>query len=213
MDHVAITTTDIEKDSKELERLGFKHRFTEYGLKNAKEKAPLLRHWADRHDISVFDGIEGIALELTMHHRKADYLYNKGFVPVSDDGSIVGVVRAVDSIEKSRTFYAALGLRPEDKNGFLHLHVDSPVEKLKSRIIVGKTTDPRDSEPMYLDDAGFPCVAFISTDLEADAKKLHGEETQYITDDFKFKVNNKKMKICFVIGPSGEIIELIEMVR
>ncbi len=211
LDHVAVTSTDLEADGAKLREMGFIERFSEYGLKNSEEKRPLMRNWAKTHDIAVFDGIEGTALELTQHHRTSRECSNRGFVPVIDGPYVMGIIRAVEDVKKSEVFYSALGMTSEPWHGHMKFRIDSPIEKYRSSLLMGPTKNKEECAPIFLDDAGFPCIALLTTDLESDARRLHIEETRFVTDDFRLTVNNKRLKICFACGPSGELIELVQV--
>ena len=211
MDHIAVTSIDLEADGAKLEQLGFRHKFTEIGLKNAEEKKPLLRNWSKTHDIAYYEGIEGTALELTQHHARSHEGKSRGFIPVIDESRVMGVIRAVEDLDKSKMFYSALGMTPEPWHGHMKFRIDSPVEKLRSSLLMGPTANWEESAPIFLDDAGFPCIALLTTDLDADARRLHNEATQFITDDFRLTVNKQKLRIAFACGPSGELIELVQV--
>ena len=63
-----------------------------------------------------------------------------------------------------------------------------------------------------LDDKGFNCLAFISTSLERDKQSL--ERDGFFTTDIESVVTNgKNLRIFFSIGPSGEIVEMIELAK
>ena len=63
----------------------------------------------------------------------------------------------------------------------------------------------------YLDQAGFPCLAFISNDLVSDRLQLIQCGAQNISEISDHTINGKALKVAFGRGPSQELVELIEI--
>jgi catechol 2,3-dioxygenase-like lactoylglutathione lyase family enzyme len=61
-----------------------------------------------------------------------------------------------------------------------------------------------------LDDNGFPCIAFISTDLNDDRKRLTRYGASATGDDFSQVVGGRTLRLCIVRGPDTEPLELIQ---
>ena len=59
-----------------------------------------------------------------------------------------------------------------------------------------------------LDVTGFSSIAWIINKMEKYVKTLH-EKGIKVTDIDTLTVHGRKLKICFVLGRQGEIIELI----
>ncbi|MEM5581306.1 hypothetical protein WNZ15_02515 [Roseibium sp. AS2] len=62
-----------------------------------------------------------------------------------------------------------------------------------------------------LDDAGWPCLACLTTSIEADAEKLRQASADRVGEIFDLKVNGKALRILLATGPNGELVELIEI--
>ena len=61
----------------------------------------------------------------------------------------------------------------------------------------------------YLDSVGFTSICFISTDIKKKFKSCNDFNIE-ISNIFKFKLNQKKMKIFFCRSPGGIIFEIIQ---
>lgn len=61
-----------------------------------------------------------------------------------------------------------------------------------------------------IDGAGFNCLAFLTSNISADRKRIKANGVE-ITDDFPFCAGNNPLRICLCRGPSGEPVELIEI--
>ncbi len=64
---------------------------------------------------------------------------------------------------------------------------------------------------MRLDDAGWPCLACLTTSIEADGEKLRHASANRVGEIFDLEVNGKALRILLATGPSGELVELIEI--
>jgi hypothetical protein len=64
-----------------------------------------------------------------------------------------------------------------------------------------------------LDDDGFSCLSFISTDLDHDVQELSKFGIKDACENFQLVINKKKLKICIVRGSNEELVEFIEIVR
>jgi len=62
-----------------------------------------------------------------------------------------------------------------------------------------------------LDDAGWPCLACLTTSIDADAEKLKQASADRVGEIFDLDVNGKALRILLATGPSGELVELIEI--
>lgn len=69
----------------------------------------------------------------------------------------------------------------------------------------------RHQRTMRLDDAGWPCLACLTTSIDADAEKLKQASADWVGETFDLQVNGKALRILLATGPSGELVELIEI--
>ncbi|KZM49939.1 hypothetical protein [Labrenzia sp. OB1] len=68
-------------------------------------------------------------------------------------------------------------------------------------------------EHRYLDDAGWPCLACLTTSIEVDAEKLRQASARQVGEIFDLEVNGKALRILLASGPNGELLELIEITK
>lgn len=64
-----------------------------------------------------------------------------------------------------------------------------------------------------LDAPGFPCLAFLCTDLTADTEHLTACGLMETTGEFQVVVNDRRLLVNVGRGPSGELIELIQILE
>lgn len=67
--------------------------------------------------------------------------------------------------------------------------------------------------PTALDAPGFPCLAFLSTDLAADTEQLAVCGLSETAGGFRVVVNGRHLVVDVGRGPSGELVELIEVLE
>ena len=65
-------------------------------------------------------------------------------------------------------------------------------------------------KPSFLDDPGFTSLAFISTSIEKDFKKLMAYHPIEYSKEFNLNINSKELKIRIVRNHDQSLIELIE---
>ncbi len=61
-----------------------------------------------------------------------------------------------------------------------------------------------------IDGAGFNCLAFLTSNISANRKRIEANGVE-ITEIFSFCANNNPLRICLCRGPNGEPVELIEI--
>lgn len=105
-------------------------------------------------------------------------------------------------IEDSLSFYQQLGFEKETRN------VLSLKTMLDKKRIYVKLVESSDYYSHCLDVKGFSSMAWIVNKIEKYTNKLKGQGIT-VTDISEVIVNKRRLKICFVIGKQGEIIELI----
>ena len=66
------------------------------------------------------------------------------------------------------------------------------------------------TKPSFLDDPGFTSLAFISTSIEKDFKKLMAYHPIEYSKEFNLNINSKELKIRIVRNHDQSLIELIE---
>jgi hypothetical protein len=130
----------------------------------------------------------------------------------SDVPTLSAVVLRANRLQPSSTFWQSLGFRtmpqagPQLSMGFpcnmmsmpLTIHV---VDAVSDPIVVAKADDP-----------GCTSVALITRDLCSDRTEL--AQAGYATSETtSFRINRRPVRVCFISGPSGELVELVEFGR
>ena len=118
-------------------------------------------------------------------------------------------------VERSAGFWSKLGFKEKSPAGARtlrrqgagmtsELSFTTPLasQKLTLRLI----HSPKKSKRLYyIDDRGFPCIAFLTTHIERD-RLLLGDTA---SDIFSMTIHQQLLDICLGRGPDGECVELI----
>lgn len=196
IDHIAYGIGPGDAYAGQLEAVGYKSVFQERNVPNPQAKRTVVRQYSPTHTIAFYKKKGELNVELVDHGHAS---------PVSspwisfDPAQEPRTIRVRSSVpEKSKQFWAALGFRDgkffSPLTGDIRLQIE-PDEKMSLALA---------------DDAGFNCIGFIAGALDADRVRLM--ETGFTaTDISNITLNGRSMRIAFVRGPSGELVELIGM--
>lgn len=111
------------------------------------------------------------------------------------------------NIEKSTDFWCRLGFRIVSVDDiFTQLEFKVPLSDESYRLYIRKK-EPQ-TNVFRLDTQGFNCIAFVSTDTEKDGRRFEGLGMRP-TETNLFRVNGKDLRIFWLPGPCGEIVEII----
>jgi hypothetical protein len=202
IDHIALASSDVIVDGLKLEKEGYAKKFQTLGLPNPEIKRGFMRNFKNKHDAALYERRGFIPIEIIDHKSRPEgcgYLLSK---KESESGTSEIVVQT-SNIEKSLSFWSLLGFRKTGKHG--QLRFDSLVPKHTCII----TLEEGGIAENKLDDAGFNCIAFITSSIERDNENLK-KAGSVVSEISEFSSNNKKMKIMFARSKGGELIELIE---
>lgn len=158
---------------------------------------------------------KGSAREIRSRHLGTTWWVEVPPGPCAEVGTHVeAVMVCVNELERSRAFWTD-GLGLAEGRGV----VDQP----RSRLLRPSTPLPQwavdvflietggsESERWYLDDPGFPCVAFLTTDIDNDRARLRHHGAAEVGEVFNVQVAGLALEVCFLRGPSGEPVELIQ---
>ncbi|MGD1102103.1 MAG: VOC family protein [Terriglobia bacterium] len=136
---------------------------------------------------------------------KADFFVPEGIQPA--EFVCNRVVVDADDIESSADFWCSLGFkRVATGEQITHLEFRSPFMKGIYHLSIRKR-EPRQARCL-LDSQGFNCIAFVTTDTDKERKRFDklGMEC---TEAEPLRVNTKDLRIFWLLGPCGEIVELI----
>jgi hypothetical protein len=93
-------------------------------------------------------------------------------------------------------------------SNWTHIIFRTPVPAWSLDVILAQSEQV--SEPPYLDEPGFPCLALISNSLSKDKEKARSTGARKVSDEFKLEVGGKLLTIVLLRGPDNEIVELID---
>jgi hypothetical protein len=144
--------------------------------------------------------------------------------PIWGDGgaststSVKAVTRSVGDLCASAAFFCdLLGLKLAAQGSargakqWVRLDSQSPVARWRLSVLLCAASDTGEAAPMRLDQSGYPCLAFLSTDIVADAEKLAAHTRGRRSDVFDLVVDQKLLSILLAEGPSNELIEFIQV--
>ena len=117
------------------------------------------------------------------------------------------VVVDADNIERSADFWCSLGFkRVAAGEQDTHLEFRSPFMEGIYHLYIRKAKPRQDT--CLLDSQGFNCIAFVTTDTDKERGRFDKLGIE-CTEADPFRVNTKDLRIFWLRGPCGEIVELI----
>ena len=129
---------------------------------------------------------------------------------------IIGILSLASNIENAMHFWCEglhFSLKEQgvmDKGRkWSRLVLSSPVPAWRLNLVLAED-DETDKEVM-LDQAGFPCLGLLSSNVEEDANKAHSAGGRDFTQLFTMQINQKAMKLIMFRTPEGKLVELIEL--
>jgi catechol 2,3-dioxygenase-like lactoylglutathione lyase family enzyme len=115
-------------------------------------------------------------------------------------------LQQVRDIEAATAFWKLFGFSIiESDAGRRRLRFMSPMKK-EMVLDLQEVTDQ--IRPAFLDDEGFNCLAFISSNVERECSRFRAAG-YHVTDTEEIMVNGKSLKVAFVRGPDGQLAEII----
>ena len=200
IDHIAYSSLDVKTSIRDFLAKGYRLEFVET-LPNLEIKKPFLSKYNKTHELALLTNNTGYNIEILNHGAMSG---DEGYIKLVPDDEII--IRT-DSIERSKDFYSKLGFKFKNTNDAIFSSILSGNKKLKL------TLEQQNIEQNFkIDDAGFNCIGFITTNVEKDVANLKQFDCK-ISEIQELKVNSKLMKICFVQRANCEIVELIEIGR
>jgi len=228
IDHIAFSSMNFKEHIRILQSLGYSLKFSSSGKKNMEIKRPLLREFMELHDLALLSHESSLSIELLNHGHINDA---EGFIfPLFDNvpsgflssfGVDAGVysdkgsfrfnkfVVKTSNVRKSADFWKNFGFREIecDSEGAI-LEFRSPLSKISCTVFL-KHDRSVVNDFNFLDDKGFNCIAFISNSAKKEREVLvkSGIKT---TEIEQFISDKLSLSVFFAIGPSGELVEIIE---
>ncbi|MGO9138311.1 MAG: hypothetical protein ACLP9S_15345 [Syntrophales bacterium] len=145
---------------------------------------------------------------------KSNYLKAGFFIAEKDNATEFCCNKLIvdaDNVEKAAAFWCCLGFKPASVGPALaNLEFKTPFSDERFQLYIRRKV--LGAKKFILDSHGFNCIAFFSTDAEKDRKRFAklGLEP---TEDNLFRVNGKDLSIFWLLGPCGEIVEVISLAK
>jgi len=198
--HLTRSTAKPDAVIAELERGGMALKARHKDIPSAEEKWPLLNRQARCHELALLIGRPSIEV---VSHDTGTVAADSRLELDATRSEIRLKVR--DGKAVRRFFAQGLGFRDDD--GALRLDGRFPQWGVAIRIAAeaGAPLDP----PLDLE--GWSCLAFYTTDPEADVARLLGFGGRDNTATFPVQWDAGRMAIAMLRDPEGTIIELIKI--
>lgn len=239
IDHIALSARDLNFAKTFFIGLGYKEKFTDFNLINIESKKRFCKTYTPFHDICLLEAtnsypveiiklnsvndnltniipiIEGDISERLIAEKNSETKYSKlnlnnidfyyKFL-TKEKISFNKIVIKTSKIEESVAFWKLFEFEEivRDKGHILL----SFKELFTNQEFFIQLEEIQETIKNYLDSSYFNCIAFISSSIDKDRKKIKSLGN-YVSDVEELKVNNKNLKISFIQGPSGEMVELI----
>ena len=169
-------------------------------IKNIPVKMQLMQNVNDTHGLTMLQPVGGNSSQVYLPVEITSYSKVSGCSAYS---LIDGIIEfKTVNLKESILFYQQLGFQKES-SGMLSLKT-----MLDRHNIYIRLSECDESYSNCLDVTGFSSIAWIINKMEKYVKTLH-EKGIKVTDIDTLTVHGRKLKICFVLGRQGEIIELI----
>ncbi|MBU0729454.1 MAG: hypothetical protein KKE17_07590 [Proteobacteria bacterium] len=200
-DHIALTTTDLFASRDTLLAKGYKCLFLEHALPNDAQKAKLLSHYREVHDIAYFSPVAGTGIVIEVIDHGSEEVGTCGPFSLEDDLLLL----RTDNVNNEKDFWNKVLRFEPGCNETMKL--TSPVPGWSVRIKFIKGTNIQNC---MLDSPGFTCAAFYTNNICVDIDKVKISGGWDIVDPFDFTVNGKFLKIAMFRTPGGALCEFIQ---
>jgi len=200
VDHLAMSVTDTDAASAEMQASGFQCEFVQRNVRNDVAKNELLTARSEAHDLGVFrPDSGGVAIEITNHrnafgNRRGPFEYGLDAIRLRSK-----------NVESESDFLKAIGFADEG-NGRLKL--PSPVANWRCEI---QLIDDPETRACFLDDEGYTCLAFLTSNMTAAIDRVAQRGARQITDPFEIDVHRRRLNVSLFRSAEGTIYELIEV--
>ncbi|MGE5473220.1 MAG: VOC family protein [Ignavibacteriales bacterium] len=207
IDHIAVLSVNPKREKKLMDDMGFNLSFKEEDIYNPEIKKDLMQNFWPKQSLYLYTKAGSISFEYIYYSGKEG---KKGYIePVIKENRVKELILKTKDLKKSAEFWNCFGFRTnfQDSNEIkmeFKSMFDKEIYSLKILL------DSNKEQQHFLDDAGFNCVAFVSNSALKEKEKLIGKGYS-ITNIEDIEVNEKMLKVFFVIGPCGELVEIISI--
>ena len=197
---LVVNVAEIEDAAANLERSGYVATFAERGLPNQPEKESFQGASRRALDLLHFKSPDGgVAIELTAYDGPPAGAPSYRLEPS-------GVALAAS--DASGAFWTdGLGFRRSGDR--LRFPAAFPAWRLDLDL---ETGDPGSGTPRTVDADGCVLVTMLVTDVEREVERLARIATVRPSGVWQERVAGRDLRVAVVAGPSGELVELLEIV-
>ncbi len=178
---------------------GYTIQFREQ-VKNLPIKDQIMQNTCDMHGLVMLQPVDQKIFHAPVPIEITSYLKVSGDSSYGMEGAVIEF--RTRNIKESAVFYQQLGFQKEDRD---ILSLTTLLDKNKVYI---KLVESSIFYPYCLDVSGFSSMAWIVNKIEKYTSMIKSKGIK-VTNINELEVNKRKLKICFVIGKQGELIELI----
>jgi hypothetical protein len=215
VDHVQFALPDVIAGAALLSRYGYELDFVETDF-NTKRRSyfrgetksmAYLHRGTSRVEVITSAAPVGSARYTPTADGIADPTWPEGPARATARG-VDGVIVRTRQADASAVFWQLLGFMPTGNGGFAF-----PANMFSMPLTVSLDRDaPEEDADAMADDAGCSSIALITRSLMADRPAL-SEAGYPVSEATPFRINGRRVTICFVTGPGGELVELVEFGR
>ncbi|MDB5400647.1 MAG: hypothetical protein QOF70_5491 [Acetobacteraceae bacterium] len=213
IDHVQFALPDPMASAALLTRCGYALDFQEPDFntetrsfyRGVAKSMAYLHRGTSRIEVITCTGIAGRTRYVPMFGGTA---CPDGLENLPNEKSLDGVIVRARHADRSAIFWQFLGFKPvmPDRFAFPPNMLSMPLNVSLDR------NPPQQDADVMADDPGCASVALITRDIHADLAAL--DQAGYpASEATRFRINGRHVTICFVTGPSSELVELVEFGR
>lgn len=205
VDHLCRASRDVNADIVRFSKQRYRVLFAGIALPVHAAKVPFLRLPSAAHDAVFLTSPGCVSVEVVRHDGAGmgctPYDYRPGV------GNVVSVACRCPA-ESERFWTNGLGFHRTEAPGecvFL-----SPVPAWRATV---RLNDAPGTPDAYLDDEGWTCLSLIVRDVESVRRRLLPFIPEPAGEVYPLSFPDRSLSLCFLRGPSGEIVELLELKR
>ena len=197
--HLAINTDKLDELEQFYSSKGYVKTSIFNEVKNAPAKKSFCINYQDKHDLILMENnVKNFSLELTCHGK----ITGKNNQLIFNENNIIARVREPD--EFINFFSDGLGFKNLSDNNLTFKSIN-PSWCCEINVERGDTENSR------VDAYGPSCLAFYSSNIIDDRKRLIKQGAIDCSDIFNLSLGVKSMDIFMTRSPGGVLVELIQI--